>query len=386
MYRSMKTLSRATAKGSLVVDALLPACMMIFIGMLVAVTNTKLVNNFFYLILLLPGLYMLCRGHLRPNSTALMLTTYLIYVAVSTFWGTGDGVSVLKQLKYVVYILAFMVMVHQFARSPERIQLLAGSALGLALLLEGISLYQQLSHIGLGTWLTHFPRLSQTSGPLNPVYLALAIGLFGFILITRLARTSWMSTLLVCALILACLPLQSRTLILALVVAQGYNLFQRKQFGACAAWAVACLAGAVFLLTAIDRFTSSVHRDNIWLFSLHSFWQDCSLLIGCGNRYDFDINIGGSYFYHPHSVALSQLLYGGLAGGVLLLTTLGFLYRASRQANASWRPVFVYCMTACLTIGHTILTHPDFLWLLTWLPLGLSGILFTSAERTNRVQ
>jgi hypothetical protein len=357
---------------------LLPACLLIFLGMLIAVDNSKLVNNFFYATLLIPALVTVFRRAITPKPPAILLGVYLFYVALSTLWGTGDIIAMLKQMKYIVYVFAFLVITHQLAAKPGYTLLLASCGLTLGLLLEAHSLYIQISSIGIQPWLTQFPRLSKISGPLNAVYLALTIGLFGFILITSQIKSPWISSLLVCCLIVMTLPLQSRTLIIALIMAQGFNLLLQRRLSVFLIWGLICITGTVLLVLSIDRFTSEVHRSGIWLFSIDSLWQNCNIIIGCGNRYDFNINIDGFYFFNPHSVILSQLLYGGIIGMTLLCISLWFIYKAARQIEIFWLSVFVYCLTSCLTIGHTILTHPDFLWLITWLPLGLSGILFTS--------
>lgn len=361
---------------SRVIKKTLPALLFFFLALLISVDNSKLVNNFFYICLLIPALVVLVKEKIRPTFPASMIGIYLIYIALSTLWGTGDLMTGMKQLKYVVYILAFAVLIHKFASPPERVALVAAGGLIIGLLLEGHSLYLQFSSIGVDNWLAAFPRLEETTGPFNPVYLALCIGLFGFILIASKVDNPWISTALICALILVTLPLQSRTMILSLVVAHGYLMFRRRDFRVLSLWVILSLASSVALLFSIDRFTGPIYRDDIWLISLTTYLQDCSILLGCGNRHNFGTVIDNIYFYNPHSIVLSQLLYGGVLGVLFLLATLWIINKEARHTAEHWKPVFLYCALASLPIGHTLLTHPDFIWILIWLPLGLSGILF----------
>lgn len=365
---------------------LLIGSLLLFLGLLISVEHSKLTNNAFYITLMLPGLLLLFKRPPSISPAGITLVSFLLYMALSTFWGADDLGDGFKQLKYVIYIIAFLVITHQAASSNRHISLIASAGFLLTLSLEAHSLYMQIANIGLEKWLAHFPRLLQTTGPLNAVYMSLTIGLFGFILIASRVRNPWMATALVCALILVTLPLQSRTLILSLVVAHSYLLFRQKAFHALIFWIIFCLAAGGALLLSIDRFTGAVHRDGIWLYAINAWIDDCSMIFGCGNRHNFNINIEGTYFYNPHSILLSQMLYGGLTGLLLLGAVAWTMRQEFHRIAPYWPPVFLYSLTACLTIGHSLLTHPDFIWLLTWLPLALSGILFNPAERIKQAK
>ena len=360
----------------------LSAFLFLFLIMLISIDNSKLVNNFFYVFLLLPAVFIATKEKIKPTTSALIIGTYLIYISVSTIWGTGDILATAKQLKYVLYILAFTLLIHTLIYSDKQITAIAAGGLITGLLLEAYSFYLQITAIGIDQWLKTFPRLSKVTGPLNPVYLALTIGLFAFILIARKARNPWLSTTLVLILTLVTLPLQSRTLILALAIGHGYLLFTRRDFLPFLLWTALCLAGGITLLFSIDRFTTQFYRGSIWLDAITSYWQDCSWVFGCGHRYNFQIHVGDIYIYHPHSIILSQVLYGGLFGAMLLLTALWAILKELRDRPEHWKAVLLYCFMASLPIGHTLLTHPDFIWVLIWLPLALSGILFRPVTRS----
>lgn len=375
----------STFSSEVRLNRLLFGSLIVFLGLLIALEHSKLTNNFFYVALMPAAFVLMYHKVARPSPVAVALFGYLIYIALSTFWGNSDLGDGFKQLKYVVYIFSFVAVAHHVASSPNRILMIAGTMLTLAVFLEAHSLYSQISVIGLENWLDRFPRLSQTTGPLNPVYLALTIGLFGFILISSRIHNPWIATGLVCLLVLLTLPLQSRTLILALVVAHSYKLIQQRAFRALTVWAILCAIAGVAILIGVDRFSSSVLRDDIWQFAFKTWIKECSILFGCGNRYDFDIHTQGMFFYNPHSVVFSQLLYGGLIGSLLIAIFVYTVARKTHQTASFWTPVFIYSAVACTTIGHSLLTHPDFLWILTWLPISFSGILFRSVPRNINV-
>ncbi len=367
-------------------SSLLLAAYLLFIALLLGSDNTKLTNNFFYLCLMLPAAILVARRQLRPTLPCLLLGSYLLYVALSTFWNNTDPGDSAKHLKYVIYILAFAAITQQVMAQPERLKWIAAWGLLISLVVEAHSLYTLIANVGLDSWARDFPRLDQLSGPLNAVYLALAVGLFGFILISSQVRNPWLASVLVCGLILLTIPLQSRTPILALLLAHSYYLFRLRAFAALASWVLMLAVGGLALLLMIDRFTAEFVRVDIWLNVAETMSEQCSLLLGCGNRFDFDVQAQGFHYAHPHSLWLSQLFYGGLAGVVLLAACLWALYRHAGQLAAFWPPVFLYCAASGFSIGHSLLTHPDFLWLLTWFPLALSGILFRSADSINQAK
>lgn len=378
--------SRLTEGNSNWRGRLLLAAYLLFIALLLGADNTKLTNNVFYLFLMLPAGVLIAHRQVRPTRACLMLGSYLLYVALSTFWSNTDPGDSLKHLKYVVYILAFAAITQQVAAQPERLKWLAAWGLLISLVVEAHSLYTLIASVGLDTWVRDFPRLDQLTGPLNAVYLALAIGLFGFILISSQVTNPWLASMLVCGLILLTIPLQSRTPILALLLAHSYYLFRLRAFTALACWILMLAAGGLVLILMIDRFTAEFVRVDIWRNVAGTMSEQCSLLLGCGNRYDFDVQAQGFHYAHPHSLWLSQLFYGGLIGATLLAATLWALFRNGAELAPFWPPVFVYCAATGFSIGHSLLTHPDFLWLLTWFPLALSGILFRSADSINQAK
>lgn len=365
---------------------LLLAAYLLFIALLLGADNTKLTNNVFYLFLMLPAGVMIARRQLRPTRACLLLGGYLLYVALSTFWSNADPGDSTKHLKYVVYILAFAAITQQVMAQPERLKWIAAWGLLVSLIVEAHSLYTLIANVGLDSWARDFPRLDQLTGPLNAVYLALAVGMFGFILISSQVRNPWLASLLVCGLILLTIPLQSRTPILALLLAHSYYLFRLRAFTALACWILMLAVGGLALTLTIDRFTAEFVRVDIWLNVAGTLSEQCSLLLGCGNRFDFSVQAQGFLYANPHSFWLSQLFYGGLVGVALLATCLWALYRHASQLAAFWPPVFLYCAVTGFSIGHSLLTHPDFIWLLTWFPLALSGILFRSADSINQAQ
>lgn len=384
-FRNYQTTSFCNLNGKWP-SRLLLATYIIFIALLLGADNTKLTNNFFYLFLMLPAMILVARRQLRPTRACLLLGGYLLYVALSSFWNNADPGDSAKHLKYVVYILAFAAITQQVMAQPERLKWIAAWGLLISLVVEAHSLYTMINVIGLDNWLHNFPRLAQINGPLNAVYLGLAIGLFGFILISSQVRTPWLASLLICGLILMTIPLQSRTPILALLLAHSYYLFRLRAFSALACWILMLAAGVFALILMVDRFTVEFYRADIWLGVAGTMSEHCSILIGCGNRFEFNISAQGIYFYNPHSIWLSQFFYGGAIGIVFLLVVFGSIIQGKHQLPDYSLPLFTYSFIACVPIGHSLLTHPDFLWLLTWFPLALSGMLFRSADSINQAK
>ncbi|MBV0933267.1 O-antigen ligase family protein [Marinobacterium weihaiense] len=367
-------------------ERLLLIAYLFFIALLLSSDNTKLTNNFFYLCIMLPAFFILARRQLLPTRPCLLLCCYLSYVALSTFWSNADPGDALKHLKYVIYILTFTAITQQVMTQPERLKWIAAWGLLIGLIVEAHSLYTLIASVGLEAWVRDFPRLDQLTGPLNAIHLPLAICLFGFILITSQFHNPWFASALVCLLIITIIPLQSRTPIFALLLAHCFYLFQLRALLALLVWLGILISGGIFLVLSIDRFTTEFVRVDIWLNVANSMLEQCSLLVGCGNRFNFDIHVDNFYYFNPHSIWLSQFFYGGVAGLLLIFLCAYSLFRKHHQLATHWPPVFLFCIIACFPIGHSLLTHPDFIWLLTWFPLALSGMLFRSADSINQAQ
>lgn len=347
-----------------------------FLGLLILSNNSKLTNNFYYAGIMLPAIILFYRNPVRPTLAGMAISGYLLYLAASTLWSKNDISTSLQQLKYVLYVALFLFATHKASTSETRIKTIAICCLSFSLCVEVHALYILISDIGIRDWISTFPRLTPTLGPLNAIFVALTIGMSGFLLILMTVKNPWLASALVFLIILITLPLQSRALILSLVIAHCYYLYKIRAFSVLCLWLASIISAAMFLLLSIERF-SATHRLDIWLFALNAWLDDCSLLFGCGNRYDFNININDMHFYHVHSIWLSQLVSGGISGLILITCVIFSIKKETRHIEKHWPPVFLFSFIACFTVGHKLLSHPDYIWLITWLPLGLSGILFT---------
>lgn len=182
-------------------------------------------------------------------------------------------------------------------------------------------------------------------------------------------------------------PFQTRISLLGLGVGVFAVLLQRKCYKAVVYSILSVVLAFLFFYFGVDRFSSGRYpRLDIWLFSLNKVVDECSLVYGCGLGHDFDINVSGRHYAQHHSLVFSQFFYGGVLGFlifvILILRTLWVLFKR----KSSWLGVFVFSLIVLMTNRHEIISNPDFVWVMLWLPLGFSGILFKNEIAEDGVE
>jgi len=129
------------------------------------------------------------------------------------------------------------------------------------------------------------------------------------------------------------------------------------------------LLGLYFYGNLLDRGGS--YRIDIWLSSLDKV-VECGVLFGCGFSESGGILIGGGdVFQHPHNIYLMHLLNFGIFGLISLLALLFWLLIRGFKCQSVMVFGLVTSLIGLIFDGKDLLTNPNELWLLFWLPVVL---------------
>lgn len=129
-------------------------------------------------------------------------------------------------------------------------------------------------------------------------------------------------------------------------------------------------------------------RPEIWSESI-SLWWNGRTILGAGMHTVAHLEIGPNTFHHPHSIYVSTLYHGGVAGlAAFLLLIIRMFWIARFQADKEIRsyafPLFVFGLTTLLFDGNKLIEKVDFIWLCLWLPIALMLVAETRFRQPTR--
>ena len=94
------------------------------------------------------------------------------------------------------------------------------------------------------------------------------------------------------------------------------------------------------------------------------------MLLGCGLGVDSKITIAdGNVFQHPHNIYLDQLIKTGILGLLGLLGVIAYVVIRGLKARSCMVWGLIAGLVALVFDGKDLLTNPDDMWLIFWLPL-----------------
>lgn len=337
-----------------------------------------------YLLILLPAICFLCFFRTtRPSSLFYMWAFYLSYVVVSCMWSHTAFLDVLDRVKYIFYIGVFLYALDRFSRNGSDITLCVLLFIA-SLFVEFYSIANYIYSHGFYYWLEKLPRIYGIVGIKNPIYISSIIVISLVAIVSSLNNEKTKHYYVLAAFVLGVvvlLPLQTRASILGLCVGLIVILFQMKKYKILFVFFSIGILVSVFLFLEIDRFlNNSYPRLDIWLYVYSKVVSSGNFVFGNGFLYDFDVDIHGRNYSQLHSLVLSQFFYGGIFGfsafAVVVILTLLKMY----AVKSSWLPVLCSGLAMLFTMRHEIVNGPDIVWVLLWLPVGISGVLFSRVD------
>ncbi len=113
------------------------------------------------------------------------------------------------------------------------------------------------------------------------------------------------------------------------------------------------------------------YRLEIWSSSIQKVF-DCGLLLGCGFGGNSEITTSaGKVFQHSHNIFLSHLINTGLLGLISLLGLLGLTIVKGLRNHSAMVCGLLAGLVGLMFDGNSLITNPDAIWLIFWLPLVL---------------
>lgn len=353
--------------------------LLLFVLAFIGLPSSKAVNNYYYVFLGLPGLWLLLRNRWPAAQSSLLLWLWVIFL----LWTLVASVQVatVQYIKHWLYTAVFcgltlLLVDHRFFRRDSVIHWLFIAV---------------LAYILLGTlylWLTgRYVLGARVNMPMrlgSPTYASIVLTAFFSMVMLRLVRLRrWGLLGLYAALVLFVTGyiLQSRAGVLGLMIVIGsvalYCLWSAKQWWIRLSLMLVCLAvafGVGYLFEAVSTFEGLVERADAGRFELwkahFQAFRDCHSWLGCAPAHFEGITTFGGRLLveHPHNVLFSVLLYHGWVGfflfsAILILT----LMSASRQRN----PWGLFLLTGLLMLmfeGGGLIDQPNELWLLVLMP------------------
>lgn len=271
------------------------------------------------------------------STTFKLAILFLFYLSLSRLWAPEPSVGLFfEDLSKILVTGFFMASVVAFVRHDKRFLTLLFISLGLT---GGIAAIGAIAFF-LGT--QDFPAhrligFGQTDHAITGAAIYGVVGLSLWLYLLPMATGAREKTLLVCgiAIIIFYMALtQSRGPMLALVTAVVMIAFLRRQWIALLSVAGPIAAVAAMLLfldfepgTLIERGTS--YRVELWRQTLSLIGSNFWFGNGLG---DVDLETtSGMVINFPHSIYLSNQLYGGIVATVLLAALILLV------ARAGWR-------------------------------------------------
>lgn len=336
----------------------------------------------FYLSLLLPGIFLLSKhfNDLNRNKILVPVTLFLTYSAATSLWSDPyslDGVW--QATKNSLYIFIFIFCLSFLDHEKQTIPVLKL----LVLIAAAASLYSIYDAFIINE--TQFGKRMMGTGNLDhPLRTSTVFGFFSvcnfFILMSEkdshpLTKPLYSITLTLLLAGLICgvsrTPLAS-TIICTLAL----SFIHRNK-----AVLILLIGGAVTLLAALSAYPDFIAtftargmslRPAIWADALEHIKQ--APIIGHGIRSEISITAINSD--SAHSRYLSTLYYSGAIGLILFLFALGsaFIQRINTTPNTLnlFKTLLLYGCLCSITEGKFLVSRPDMVWLIIWLPLGLT--------------
>ena len=338
--------------------------------------TSKIANQVFYAVVLLPALL---SSVLLFKNKALSAALWPI-IAMVFFWAFFSFVSfeqagwdnVGKRFRHALYVVAFISASYYLLLT----KLVSVRKLAACMFILTAS-YSALSFVSFywldGNALTTrlFPDLRLNS----PIFVAILLVVFGMPLMQWLVehKKKGRAMAVLLTMLFFLYFYNSRSAMAGLFVGLvglsflSYKSGQKALIGLILLIVLSSLVASYFDGNILNRGVS--YRTEIWLASLHKV-ADCSWFLGCGFGGNSDIiTESGLRFQHAHNLFLSHLINTGLLGLLSLLGLLTYTVYCSLKMRAMMTLGLVAGSAALFFDGHSIVTNPDDIWLIFWLPL-----------------
>jgi O-antigen ligase len=377
------------SSAELITDNWFPLFLTIFITGFFWAPTTKLLNNIYYVFVLLPLVVLfLVRSDRIAKAKSFIcaygwLSIFVAAVLVSSLVNKIDIDSLGRQLMRVLYVIGFLVAIKVVVQSERGVRHFWLPFIMLAVALSCCYSIYLANAVSSPTG----PRMLGYGITDNAVRLGAIYGFAGLAaLISYLSGQSRSSYLYLvpCALALYVVVLsESRGPLLAVAISSAVALLairgRRSVFIAVLA-AVVAVVGIVVLSGEVQQsriFSLDGPRIEIWSIALDKITQ--APWFGYGLQAAEGIDLVKWHFEHPHGGFITTLLLGGIISLLALFALIGStaLRGAKNPDLTPWRILLCFGLIYMVFDGSRLFYHPRELWLIFWLPMGFLLALTT---------
>lgn len=369
---------RRTSKIQTILLSAIPYGLIIFVFMMFAMPTSKLANMGFYLFVALPVLFsMPILIDDRKFKSAI-----LIFASLLSFWvflsilgeEISDTSKLGKEVRHACYVLVFAIAVYySLSTKVVSVKQFIFYILCLSVIYTLVAMFYQYG------W-NERPLVTRLFPPLrlgSPIFVSFLLVCFGVAMMNvYVIENQYIKTIVLFLLLLFFLYFyNSRAGVVALcsgviiMAAMSRAKFRWLAVVGLFIIIITYLLGLYFYGSLLNRGSS--YRVDIWLSSLDKVIE-CGVFFGCGFAENGGIVIGsGEVFQHPHNIYLMHLLNFGIFGLISLITLLFWLVIRGFKYQSVMVFGFVTSLIGLMFDGKDLLTNPNALWLLFWLPVVL---------------
>lgn len=354
----------------------IPAGLLIFLFMMFAMPTSKIANIGFYLFVMLPVLLsspLLLKEKVLVSDLLPIGLVIISWVLLSMIQVDIDHwEKVGKEARHALYVLVFLTATYYVLLTQKvAVKKLIEYIFWMVVIYSVVSMLVYYGWQGRSFSSRIFPILRLGS----PIFVSVIIAVYGVsIFYSLLNEGQRLKAILLLGLMLFFIYFyNARTalvglcfgvlLVIVTVQIKHKKLLFLLTFIILASYILA----SYYYGNLLNRGVS--YRVDIWLSAFQKA-VDCGVLLGCGLGVDSKITIAdGNVFQHPHNIYLDQLIKTGILGLLGLLGVIAYVVIRGLKARSCMVWGLIAGLVALVFDGKDLLTNPDDMWLIFWLPL-----------------
>ncbi len=354
----------------------IPAGLMIFLFMMFAMPTSKIANIGFYLFVMLPVLLsipLLLKEKVLVSDLLPIGLIIISWVLLSMIQVDIDHwAKVGKEARHALYLLVFLTATYYVLLTQKvAVKKLIEYIFWMVVIYSVVSMLVYYGWQGRSFSARMFPVLRLSS----PIFVSVIIAVYGVsIFYSLLHEGQRLKAMLLLGLVLFLIYFyNARTALVALCfgVVIVISTVQIKHKGYWLLLTLFILSGYIiasyYYGNLLNRGVS--YRIDIWLSAFQKA-MDCGVWLGCGPGIDSEITIAdGHVFQHPHNIYLDHLIRTGTFGLLGLLGMIAYVVIRGLKARSFMVWGLLTGLVALVFDGKDLLTNPDDMWFIFWLPL-----------------
>ncbi len=316
---------------------------------------------------------------------------YALYYCLSVLWSVGEEASIdyVYYIRHAVYILVFLgLTIGITLKHPNSSIVICHAVFWPAAFSAFVSIiWFYYASSGASLFSVHLDRLqyygAQGNNPVEGATIYGAAFLLGYMGIAHQRKHDgiyWLALLSLFIILGSVILTQSRGPILALFLSLLVSLAVTRSRKMAALLlslmlvALACFVGSEAIVLDMIQRGDSKHFE-IYYKGVAKIKE--ALIFGHGAATSPHVVLADGITYpHLHNLYIAAAFWGGITGLVLLLSIIVWAgyqirYLIIKRQYMLWHILLLYGCLCGLTDQKVAFNHPDTLWMIFWLPLGI---------------